>query len=33
MRRDWNPWCDPAADGGPSNNWINDFGGSVWACL
>ncbi|WP_375397167.1 alpha-amylase family glycosyl hydrolase [uncultured Sphingomonas sp.] len=29
-RRDWYIWRDPAADGGPPNNWISDFGGSSW---
>lgn len=29
-RRDWYIWRDPAADGGPPNNWISDFGGSAW---
>lgn len=30
-KRDWYLWRDPAADGGPPNNWISDFGGSAWA--
>jgi alpha-glucosidase len=25
-RRNWYIWRDPAADGGPPNNWISDFG-------
>lgn len=29
-RRDWYIWRDPAADGGPPNNWLSDFGGSAW---
>lgn len=29
-RRDWYIWHDPAADGGPPNNWIGYFGGSAW---
>jgi alpha-glucosidase len=29
-RRDFYLWRDPAADGGPPNNWISDFGGSAW---
>jgi alpha-glucosidase len=29
-KRDWYIWRDPAADGGPPNNWISDFGGSAW---
>src|SRR5580692_8187061 len=30
QKRDWYLWRDPAADGGPPNNWISDFGGSAW---
>jgi alpha-glucosidase len=30
LKRDWYIWRDPAADGGPPNNWISDFGGSAW---
>ncbi|WP_341990998.1 alpha-amylase family glycosyl hydrolase [Azorhizobium sp. AG788] len=30
-RRDWYIWRDPAADGGPPNNWRSEFGGSAWA--
>jgi alpha-glucosidase len=29
-KRDWYIWRDAAADGGPPNNWISDFGGSAW---
>ena len=29
-RRDWYIWRDPAADGGPPNNWLSEFGGSGW---
>ena len=29
-KRDWYLWCDPAADGGPPNNWLSVFGGSAW---
>ena len=29
-KRDWYIWRDPAAGGGPPNNWISDFGGSAW---
>ena len=29
-RRDWYIWRDPAPDGGPPNNWLSEFGGSVW---
>ena len=29
-RRDWYLWRDPAADGGPPNNWLSEFGGSAW---
>ena len=29
-KRDWYIWRDPAADGGPPNNWISNFGGSAW---
>ncbi len=29
-RRDWYIWRDPAADGGPPNNWLSHFGGSGW---
>jgi len=28
--RDWYIWHDPAADGGPPNNWLSNFGGSAW---
>ena len=29
-KRDWYLWHDPAADGGPPNNWRSEFGGSGW---
>jgi alpha-glucosidase len=29
-KRDWYIWRDPAADGGPPNNWMSEFGGSGW---
>ncbi len=29
-KRDWYIWRDAAADGGPPNNWISDFGGPAW---
>jgi alpha-glucosidase len=29
-KRDWYLWRDPAADGGPPNNWLSQFGGSAW---
>lgn len=29
-RRGWYIWRDPAADGGPPNNWTSDMGGSSW---
>jgi len=28
--RDWYVWADPAADGGPPNNWRSTFGGPAW---
>jgi len=28
--RDWYIWRDPAAGGGPPNNWLSAFGGSGW---
>src|SRR4051812_22422458 len=28
--RDWYLWRDPAADGGPPNNWRSNFGGPAW---
>lgn len=30
-KADWYVWADPAADGGPPNNWRATFGGSAWA--
>ncbi|TNC09444.1 DUF3459 domain-containing protein [Methylobacterium terricola] len=29
-KRDWYIWREPAADGGPPNNWISNFGGPAW---
>jgi alpha-glucosidase len=29
-QRDWYIWRDPAADGGPPNNWVSSFGGPAW---
>jgi alpha-glucosidase len=29
-RRDWYVWADPAAGGGPPNNWRSTFGGPSW---
>ncbi len=29
-KRDWYIWRDPAADGGPPNNWVSSFGGPAW---
>ena len=29
-KRDWYIWRDPAADGGPPNNWLSHFGGCGW---
>ncbi len=29
-KRDYYIWKDPAADGGPPNNWLSFFGGSAW---
>jgi len=29
-KRDWYVWRDPAADGGPPNNWVSSFGGPAW---
>jgi alpha-glucosidase len=29
-KRDWYLWRDAAADGGPPNNWLSNFGGLGW---
>ena len=29
-KRNWYIWCDPGPDGGPPNNWLSPFGGSMW---
>jgi alpha-glucosidase len=29
-QREWYIWRDPAADGGPPNNWVSSFGGPAW---
>jgi len=29
-KRDWYVWREPAAEGGPPNNWLSEFGGSAW---
>jgi glycosidase len=29
-KRGWYLWRDPAADGGPPNNWLSNFGGPAW---
>ena len=29
-KRNWYIWREPAADGGPPNNWLSEFGGSGW---
>ena len=29
-KRDWYIWRDPAADGGPPNDWLSIFGGPAW---
>ena len=30
-KRDWYVWCDPGPQGGPPNNWVSVFGGSMWS--
>jgi alpha-glucosidase len=30
-KRDFYIWADPAADGGPPNNWLSRFGGPAWS--
>jgi alpha-glucosidase len=30
-QREWYVWRDPAADGGPPNNWASSFGGPAWS--
>lgn len=30
-KRDWYVWADAAADGGPPNNWLSEFGGPAWS--
>jgi alpha-glucosidase len=29
--RDYYVWAEPAADGGPPNNWVSHFGGPAWS--
>jgi len=29
-KRNWYLWHDPRPCGGPSNNWLSEFGGSAW---
>ncbi len=29
-KRDWYIWRNGAANGGPPNNWLSEFGGSAW---
>lgn len=29
-KREWYIWRDPAAGGGPPNNWVSAFGGPAW---
>jgi alpha-glucosidase len=29
-KREWYIWREPAADGGPPNNWLSAFGGIAW---
>ncbi len=30
LKREWYLWRDPAAEGGPPNNWLSHFGGPAW---
>src|SRR5579864_367576 len=30
-KANWYVWSDPAADGGPPNNWLSVFGGNAWS--
>ncbi|GMU78107.1 MAG: alpha-amylase [Acidimicrobiia bacterium] len=30
VKRDWYVWADPAAGGGPPNNWVSSFLGPAW---
>src|SRR4029079_14307254 len=29
-KRDWYVWRDGRPEGGPTNNWLSEFGGSAW---